>query len=95
MSKACACYSEAAKLVEETKAKKCSAVSDFNKLRDAKKTCLEKFSACKAAEDDTIGIIHACNGGTTPVPPSTSTETTESSGSSTSFPSMIIIQLID
>ena len=70
-------------MVEETKAKKCSAVSDFNKLRDAKKACLEKFSACKTAEDESIGLIHVCNGGTTPVPPSTTTETTVAGGDTT------------
>ena len=70
-------------MVEETKPKKCSALSDFNKLKDAKKTCLEKFSACKTAEDESIGLIHICNGGTTPVPPSTTTETTVSGETTT------------
>ena len=76
MSAACTCYAEAAKLVEDTKALKCSAVDEFNKLRDAKNECLDKFKACKKAEDASVGLIHVCNGGTTPATTTAATTTT-------------------
>ena len=39
------------------------------KVKSAKSSCLNSFSSCKQAEDASIGLIHICNGGTTPAPP--------------------------
>jgi len=71
LSAACTCYAAAAKLVEETKALSCSAKATFDMIKASKSTCLSKFSACKKAEDDSIGLIHVCNGNTTPSPMTT------------------------
>merc|ERR1719245_2331035 len=49
---------------------------EFNKLRDAKNECLDKFKACKKAEDASVGLIHVCNGGTTPATTTAATTTT-------------------
>jgi len=85
LSAACTCYAAAAKLVEETKALSCSAKATFDMIKASKSTCLSKFSACKKAEDDSIGLIHVCNGNTTPSPMTTmaSNTTTAAAGSPT------------
>merc|ERR1712215_74708 len=51
LSKACDCWQEAADLVTETKALKCSAKSSLDEVTTIKRACLKKFSACKKAED--------------------------------------------
>ena len=66
LSAACTCWKAAATLVEETKALKCSAKSSYDNINALKKNCLSKFSNCKKAEDYSVGLIHVCNGGTTP-----------------------------
>ena len=53
-------------MVETVKLDKCSAKEDFQKIRVAKDLCLGNFSVCKKAEDASIGLIHTCNGKTTP-----------------------------
>ena len=68
LSAACTCYAAAATLVNETKKENCTAKASFDMIKDAKKACLSKFTGCKKAEDASIGLIHVCNGKTTPAP---------------------------
>jgi len=68
LSAACTCYKEAADMVAEAKLVKCSAKADFDSVKGLKKDCSDKFMGCKQAEDDSIGLIQVCNGGTTPAP---------------------------
>merc|ERR1719483_543991 len=66
LTAACTCWKEAATLVGTTKALKCSAKTDYDNMNGLKKSCLKKFSACKKAEDESVGLIQVCNGRTTP-----------------------------
>merc|ERR1711874_949343 len=66
LSAACTCWKAAAKLVTATKALKCSAKDSYDSVNALKKTCITTFSECKKAEDASVGLIHVCNGGTTP-----------------------------
>merc|ERR1719282_2274791 len=68
LSAACTCWAAAATLVTETKKENCTAKASFDMIKDAKKACLSKFTGCKKAEDASIGLIHVCNGKTTPAP---------------------------
>merc|ERR1712227_190769 len=68
LSSACTCWAAAATLVTETKKENCTAKASFDMIKDAKKACLSKFTGCKKAEDASIGLIHVCNGKTTPAP---------------------------
>ena len=45
---------------------KCSAKSSYDNINALKKNCLSKFSDCKKAEDNSVGLIQVCNGRTTP-----------------------------
>ena len=55
----------------QAKAASCSAKTSFDAIKVSKDNCLGNFSACKKAEDASVGLIHSCNGGTTPAPPTT------------------------
>merc|ERR1719278_627302 len=71
LSAACTCFAAAVELVNEAKAASCSAKSSFDTIKASRDNCLGNFSACKKAEDASVGLIHSCNGGTTPTPPTT------------------------
>ena len=48
--------------MEETKAFLCSASDEFKSMRSLQETCKSKFSECKKAEDESVGLIQVCNG---------------------------------
>jgi len=62
----CDCWSEAAGMVVESKALKnsgtCESKTANNDMKSQKEACLEKFSACKKAEDASVAYIMSCAG---------------------------------
>ena len=68
-------------MVDDVKAEKCSAKETYQNIKVVKDHCLKNFSVCKKAEDVSIGLIHSCNGGTTPgTEPTIAVSTTTTAG---------------